>query len=213
MSLLTPLVKLLQIAINRYLAYDPEAPKQLQTMQNKVVKLSFEPLSICLYVVINQDGLDIVDELSEPADTTIIGSPLALAMMGIQESSVASLFSGEVRIEGDAELGADFQQFLKNIEVDWQEPLSELTGDVVAHQFGELVDSFHSWFQESSANDALNLAEYYREEKKLLPSIFEMEKFKQDVDAIRLSADRLEAKVQRLMDAKNKNDKKVDNEA
>ena len=198
MSLVTPFVKPLQIAINRYLDYDPEVPKQLEKMQGKVVALNFKPLDIQLFIHITRDGLDICDEASTEPDTTITGSPLALAMMGLNKSATSSLFSGDVVIEGDTELGTKFQKFLENIEVDWEEPLSAITGDVIAHQAGNFVKDLSAWIQETTKTNALNTAEYFREEQQMLPSTFEEERFKKEVDDLRLSTDRLEAKIQRL---------------
>ena len=202
MSLLSPLVKPLQIAINRYLAYDPEVPKQLAAMQGKVVELHFLILDLSVYIVINADDLDICDDYTGVVDTTISGSPIALAMMGMQQSSTSSLFSGEVTIDGDLELGTKFQAFLDNIEVDWEEPLSQLSGDVVAQQMGDVLRGVASWLQQSTETNSLNVSEYLREEQAVLPSKYEVERFKRDVDDVRLSVDRLEAKVQRLIKQK-----------
>ncbi|ORU90940.1 MAG: sterol-binding protein [Cycloclasticus sp. symbiont of Poecilosclerida sp. M] len=203
MSVLTPFVKPLQIAINRYLAYDPEASKQLAKMQNGVVELHFKFVDISLFIMLTADGLDICDEFDGDADTKISGSPLALALMGLQESSTSSLFSGDVVIEGNTELGNQFQQFLKNIEVDWEEPLSKITGDVIANQAGEFVRDFSARLKESSKTNGLNVSEFLREEQHILPSKFEVGKFKKQVDEMRLSVDRLEAKAQRLIAAKD----------
>ena len=112
MSLVTPFIKPLQIAINRYLDYDPEVPKQLEKMQGKVVALHFQQLDFSLFIVITADGLDIRDVFESEVDTTISGSPWALAVMGLSESSTSSLFSGDVVIQGDTELGSQFQTFL-----------------------------------------------------------------------------------------------------
>lgn len=202
MSLLSPLVKPLQIAINRYLAYDPEVPKQLAAMQGKVVELHFLILDLSVYIVINADDLDICDDYTGVVDTTISGSPIALAMMGMQQSSTSSLFSGEVTIDGDLELGTKFQAFLDNIEVDWEEPLSQLSGDVVAQQMGDVLRGVASWLQQSTETNSLNVSEYLREEQAVLPSKYEVERFKREVDDVRLSVDRLEAKVQRLIKQK-----------
>ena len=199
MSLITPLLKPLQMAINRYLDYDPEAPKQLAKMQGKVVALNFQPLDIKLFVMLTRDGIDLLDDTEADADTTITGSPLSLAMMGMHESPTTSLFSGDVLIEGDLELGNRFQAFLDNIDVDWEEPLSQLTGDVVANQIGHFARDMAAWVKETSKTNAMNVAEFFREEEQMLPSKFEVERFKRNVDELRLSADRLDAKVQRLM--------------
>ena len=199
MSLLSPLVKPLQIALNRYLDYDPEVPKQLLAMQGNVVELHFRSLELSLYILINATDLDICEEYDGPVDTTISGSPIALAMMGLQSSSVSSLFSGEVTIVGDTELGSRFQALLDNVEVDWEEPLSQLSGDVIAQQVGGLLRGVAGWLEESTNTNALNVSEYLREEQAMLPSKFDEERFKREVDDLRLAVDRLEAKVERLM--------------
>jgi len=201
-SLVTPFLKPLQIAVNRYLDYDPEVPKQLARMQGKVVELHFQQLELSLYIIMTADGLDIREELDGDVDTTISGSPLALAMMGLQASSTSSLFSGDVVIEGNTELGGQFQKFLENIEVDWEEPLSQITGDVMANQLGNFFRDLSEWTQETAKTNALNTSEYFQEEQNMLPSKFEVDKFKAGVDELRLSVDRLEAKVQRLMASK-----------
>jgi len=211
MSLVTPFLKPLQIAINRYLDLDPEAPKQLAKMQGKVVLLHFQPWDIQLFVMLTRDGVDLLDEMDGEADTTISGSPLSLAMMNVHESSTSSLFAGDVTIEGDLELGNQFQAFIKNVEVDWEEPLSQLTGDVVANQLGQLAQGVSSWLQDASKTNAMNLAEFASEEQRLLPSKFEVERFKKGVDELCFATDRIEAKIQRLMThQKNKNEPEKD---
>ncbi len=199
MSLVTPFIKPLQIAINRYLDYDPEVPKQLEKMQGKVVALHFQQLDFSLFIVITADGLDIRDVFESEVDTTISGSPWALAVMGLSESSTSSLFSGDVVIQGDTELGSQFQTFLENIGVDWEEPLSTITGDVVANQLGNVVRDLSLWVKETTKTNGLNVSEYFREEQRMLPSRFEVNKFKRSIDELRLSVDRLEAKIQRYV--------------
>jgi len=92
--------------------------------------------------------------------------------------------------------------------VDWEEPLSKLTGDVVANQLGNAVRDVSGWLRDATKTNALNVSEYFREEEAMLPSKFEVNKFKANVDELRLSVDRLEAKVQRLIASK----RKLDNE-
>jgi ubiquinone biosynthesis protein UbiJ len=170
-----------------------------------VVALNFQPLDIKLFVILTCDGIDLQDDMEVEADTTITGSPMSLAMMGVHESSTTSLFSGDVKIEGDIELGNQFQAFLENVEVDWEEPLSQITGDVIANQVGNAVRDFSAWLKESSETNGLNVSEYFREEQNMLPSKFEVERFKKNIDELRFSADRLEAKVNRLITKIQKN--------
>ncbi|MGB1540948.1 MAG: ubiquinone biosynthesis accessory factor UbiJ, partial [Cycloclasticus sp.] len=162
-------------------------------------KIHFQQLDFSLFIVITADGLDIREVFESEVDTTISGSPWALAVMGLSESSTSSLFSGDVVIQGDTELGSQFQTFLEKIEVDWEEPLSTITGDVVANQLGNVVRDLSVWVQETTKTNGLNVSEYFREEQRMLPSRFEVNKFKRSVDELRLSVDRLEAKIQRYV--------------
>ena len=75
MSLVSPFLKPLQIAVNRYLDYDPEVPKQLARMEGRVIELHFQQLELSLYMIISADGLDIREVFEGNADTTISGSP------------------------------------------------------------------------------------------------------------------------------------------
>lgn len=198
MSLLTPLLKPLQIAINRLLAMDPESSAQLARFENKVIEIYLQPPGLSVYMILGAGGLDLLDELDGQADTRMMGSPLQLGLMGLRDQGTRPLFSGNVTIEGDIQLGQDFQRFLKQLDIDFEEPVAQVFGDVVAHQLGESARALAAWGREAAESFDANVSEYLREETQTLPGQFEIDRFNRDVDTLRLDTDRLEAKVQRL---------------
>jgi ubiquinone biosynthesis protein UbiJ len=108
------------------------------------------------------------------------------------------MFKGRIRIDGDTEAGHRFKQILAAVNVDWEEQLSQYTGDVIAHQIGRLWRHGKNWVQDSRQRLDRNLSEYLQEEIKLLPRQDEIEQFMSDVDTLRADADRLLTRFDRL---------------
>jgi ubiquinone biosynthesis protein UbiJ len=105
-----------------------------------------------------------------------------------------------VEIQGDSELGHRFGNLLGKLEIDWEEQLSKLTGDLLAHQTGNLVRGAGAWARAARASLAQDLPEYLQEELGLLPSRIEVGEFLAEVDRLRDDAERLEQRIQRLAD-------------
>jgi ubiquinone biosynthesis protein UbiJ len=138
------------------------------------------------------------DGLDPDPDTVIHGTPTALMRLASSETSTQELFSGDVRIEGDVRLGTRLRQLLARAEIDWEEQLSGLLGDVAAHQLGRGLRSIRQWTRRSRGALADDLGEYLTEESQLLPPRPEAEAFMAEVDALRDDVERLAVRVQRL---------------
>jgi ubiquinone biosynthesis protein UbiJ len=121
-----------------------------------------------------------------------------LARLGSEHRRSDQLFSGAVEIQGDSELGHRFGNLLGELDIDWEEHLSKLTGDLLAHQTGNLVRGVGAWGHAARASLAQDLPEYLQEELRLLPSRIEVEEFLAEVDHLRDDAERLEQRIRRL---------------
>jgi ubiquinone biosynthesis protein UbiJ len=108
------------------------------------------------------------------------------------------MFKGRIRIDGDTESGHRFKQLLATVNIDWEEQLSQYSGDVIAHQLGRFLRHGKEWLQDSRQRLDRNLSEYLQEEIKLLPQQEEVDQFMSDVDALRADTDRLLARFERL---------------
>ncbi len=108
------------------------------------------------------------------------------------------LFSGNVEIRGDIETGQRFRELLAEIDADWEEPLARIGGDVFAHQVGNIVRTTSRWAATGVDRLADYLSEYVKEEARVLPTRIELENLFDDIDKLRMAADRLEARLQRL---------------
>jgi len=188
----------LETALNRCLALDSESWAQLKALHGRVIGLEILGLGITLYLVPAPNGIQIFDRIEGEPDCTLSGTPLGLARLGASRDKAGELFTGQVRVQGDTELGKSFGELLAGLEVDWEELLASLTGDVAAHQIGRRLRGVGRWGRSAWHTLEQDLGEYLQEEACLLPSAAEIEAFQADVDLLREDVDRLEARIQRL---------------
>ncbi len=206
------LVGAMETALNAYLALDPQVQEKLAQLQGRVIAIELEsapgtPL-LTFYVLPGENGIELLTQYAGEADTILSGMPLALAKMSLVSKFEAikpdypdtgeDLFSDEVVIRGDVELGQHFRRILDEMDIDWEEHLSHLTGDIVAHKTGNVVREVGQWWQQALGTLASDAGEFMQQESELLPEADELSQFMQEVDLLRSDLDRLEERVQRL---------------
>ena len=192
----------LESAINRYLRLDPESGKRLAGLAGRCINIHLEGLNVDLYIHPDEHGLQLKDSIEGEADTTLQGTPLALARLGLGSNTEKSLFSGDVVISGDVETGQTFKAILDELDIDWEEQVSHLTGDIVAHQLGNLARRGRHALRHGLNTLEQDIGEYLQEELRVLPTRIETENFSNDVTRIGMDVERLEARVKRLQSAR-----------
>jgi ubiquinone biosynthesis protein UbiJ len=98
---------LVETAINRYLALDPEMLDKMEEFSGKVIKLEIIGLNKTLYMLPDSRGIRVRTEYEGEADTTLRGTPISLFKMGLAANAAKLLLKGEVEISGDTRLGTD----------------------------------------------------------------------------------------------------------
>jgi ubiquinone biosynthesis protein UbiJ len=195
--LLTPLESL----FNRNIAASSAARAACQRLEGKTLAVHLasapqQPL-LSLYFSCSRDRMSIAANSAAPAAATLSGSPLAyLSMIGNQPESV--MRSGGVHIEGDAEVAQAFRDLLKAAQPDVEEELSRVVGDVAAHQLGNFARGAMQFGQRVANTFAQNMAEYLQEETRDVVTRIEVDEFVTDVDRLRESVDRAEARLLRI---------------
>jgi ubiquinone biosynthesis accessory factor UbiJ len=177
---------------------DPDALRRLAAMEGRVIGLELRGLELRLYLLPGADGIQVLGSYEDEPDTWLSGAPLSMMRLGLGRSPMGTLLAGDVEIRGDADLGRRFKEILDGIAIDWEEPLARVTGDVVAHQLGNLARGAREWGRRAAEGLASDLGEYLQEERRELPSRAEVEVFLDGVDRLRIDTERLEARVARL---------------
>ncbi len=207
-SLPASLLAGLEAALNRYLRLDPDAMVRMAALQQRSIAIELTPLQLTLYVVPGANGVQLRSQVESGPDTVLRGTPLGLAQLGLGSQSGKTLFSGSVTIEGDVETGQAFKAILDEMDIDWEEQLSRLTGDVVAHQLGNTARRAASALRHGRRTLEQDLGEFLQEELRVLPTRIETENFSADVARLGMDTDRLAARVRRLQTPPGKADRR-----
>lgn len=192
---------LLENAFNRYLALDPEAPEKLCALDGQVICIDIRGSGKRIYLSITGNRVIFLDAYDDEPDATIIGSPAALIKLGARRDTAPLFFSGEVEIRGNTRLGRQFKSLLADMDIDWEEHLSRLVGDIAAHRISNAFHTLRSWGRSAAGNFADDVGEYLQEESRDVVSEAEMAFFCQQVDELRDGADRIKARIDRLSES------------
>ncbi|MFV1973935.1 MAG: SCP2 domain-containing protein [Thiohalobacterales bacterium] len=188
----------LESALNRYLAMDPDAGTRLQPLDGRTIALELRGFDLAIYLRIAGGRVSVLQEAEMEADATIRGTPLGFSRLGLGGDPAATLFSGDVSISGDVETGQAFKAVLDELDIDWEEQLAGITGDMVARRLGNAARSTGNWLRRGRATLEQDLGEYLQEELRVVPTRIEIENFIGDVDRLRMDLERLEARIRRL---------------
>ncbi len=184
--------------LTNYISLDPDAALWLTPLSGKIVAINLQPFNQITYLQVHDAGLQLLEEFQGEADTTLTGTPVAFGLMGLSKNPMRSLFSGEIEISGDSHTGRQFQKLFKNLNIDWEEQLSKVTGDVAAHKIGNGLKGAQEWTEEAIETFNLNTGEFLQEETRDLPARPEVDYFYEEVDKVRANTDRLEARLKLL---------------
>lgn len=187
-------------SLNLALSLDPVATERLEGLQGSRIAVDLSGLGQFLLIVgARQIRIASIDE-EDGADCSIRGTPVDLIRMTRGGKTV----SGKIQLEGNTELATQLGRILGGLEVDWEEQLSRITGDVLASQAGNMVRDLRDWGRNTRFNLSADLGEYLQEEVRLLPCRLEVEEFLDGVDQVRDHTERLAARIELLRTALEK---------
>ncbi len=204
MQLSTTLLATIESALNAWLALDGATLPKFNNMQGKIICLHISGLEVKLFFLPNQDEIAVMGNYTGTPDTTIKGAPMTLMHLGTSSHSGKALLDSHVFIEGDTHLGAEFSRILSEIDIDWEDIMSQFVGDSIAYQAGQLVSGSANWLKEKHQMIQSETTEYLTEDVQLIPTEAEVNHYLDQVDELRMSVDRLEARINNyIKDATN----------
>ena len=174
------------------LRLDPETAERLDLLDGKVIRVRVTSPEVNVVFSVVDRGINVFSEFDGDVDITLTGTLAALRTL---QTGNDALYRGDVKIDGDMQLAKSLKEVISGVELDWQEWLSPVTGDTVAHQLGIAAERFSTWFDRTSSAMRDNTREYLQEEVELLAPSSEVDYFCSDVDELRACVDRLEAQL------------------
>ena len=188
----------LESLINRYLKLDEQALSQLQQLAGKTFKLEIEDWGIVFFILITPQGIQLQQHINTPPSTTIRGKLNGLFKLSLAKGSNTALFDNKIAVEGDLNAGEALRHIFTAIDIDWEEQLSKLVGDIAAYKIGTAVHAVGNAFKKAQKTLGLNIKDFLQLEINALPLRKDVNHFMDAVTTLRFDVDRLEARLHRL---------------
>jgi ubiquinone biosynthesis protein UbiJ len=169
---------ILSSLINFTLDRDPEKSAKLQHYNGKIIELEILPLALTLYLIIENTHLRISQE-SENTPTV----------------NIRITTHKNIEVTGDLVFLQDFKNIMSEIDPDWEESLSTLIGDPLAHAIGNFFRGANQTQKDFRKTFGRNLTEYLQEETNYLPTRDEADDFYTQVDKLHLDVERIAARI------------------
>lgn len=192
------LVSVLKTALNALLQLDPASQQRLHKLQGKVVSIEFLPFHFTLQILFNDNTLYVQEEALLEPDVTIRGTPLQMTALAFNQDKKQQFFAEDITIQGNADLAQDVLHLFNHLHIDWEELLSNVVGDTPAYHAAKWVRRTGKWLRSIEQTLTNNVNEYVHEEKQWLPTREALQDFFNDIDALRMDVDRIEAKLGKL---------------
>lgn len=183
--------------LNRNIAATTPARALAVELDESVIAIRVRDSALAMYFIFDDEAVALATDYGEEPDVLISGSLVTLARM-LGGTGEAAIRSGDVELSGDAATAQRFQKLLTFARPDFEEELSRVVGDVAAHRIGELARGLGGWFRETRATMHENIREYLQEEKRSLPTRYEVERFADQVGELRDDVERTAARLDRL---------------
>ncbi len=127
-------------------------------------------------------------------DLVITTKPSAIPYLLLRDEAVMS----EVELNGSTDLAQVVRLLFLELEWDFEEDLSRVFGDVLAHRMASTGRSLFSWQRDAGVRLAQNFSEYWTEENPLIARRADTVQFGSDVERLRDDTERLEKRIERL---------------
>lgn len=187
--------------INYLLSKDNHVREQIVQFVGKSLEIKVHTPTMYVTAFINSDRISLnatsAEELSIKATASVSGEATELLNI-LASNKEAPLANLKIEIAGDAQFVQELLKAIQSLDIQWSDLATPITGDVVTNEVDELVKGLKVWGSDAKKRIKRNLNDYMIEEARYVPYVANVEKFKEDLDALRFKIDRVKAKTDLL---------------
>jgi len=198
MNPLETLLRPLAAFLNRQIQAKTPARELCAKLEDRVFAVRVKDTALAMYIIVGPGEISLASEYSDDPDVIVSGSLLSLARFAGPEGD-AALRDSAIDLTGDEEIALQFQDLLRYGRPDLEEELSGFVGDVVANTVGEFARNLERWGKEARSTLRQNVSEYLQEESRTVPSRYEIDVFRQQVESLQDDVGRFEVRLKRLV--------------
>lgn len=182
--------------VNQALRFDPATRQRLAALDGKCLYIETEAPRLSFLVQIRPDRIRLSAEAEQRPHATIEAHSVALLKLALSQQP--QLIGGPLRVHGQVQLIEQLHAIAKQLDIDWEEPLGLLLGDIASHQIGQQVRGLFGFARKAAKTFLMNSSEFLQQEQEMLPVRWEIEEFIDESQDLRADLERLEARTQRL---------------
>lgn len=195
-----PLVTaVIETSLNTFVNDDPALVRRLSRLKGQIIQVNLKELNKTLTFVFSQQ-IDVLSEYEGQPDCYLSLNLSVLPELREQSNITKLIKQDKLILEGDIQLAQKFAQLMTDCKPDLEEWLSRVTGDVVAHTLVQGVKNVGGLMAKQATKHQNHLAQVLTEEWKIAPAALEVAHFCDQVDDVKSSAARLEAKLNALLE-------------
>lgn len=195
-----PLVTaVIETSLNTFVNDDPALVRRLSRLKGQIIQVHLKELNKTLTFVFSQQ-IDVLSEYEGQPDCYLSLNLSVLPELREQSNITKLIKQDKLILEGDIQLAQKFAQLMTDCKPDLEEWLSRVTGDVVAHTLVQGVKNVGGLVAKQATKHQNHLAQVLTEEWKIAPAPLEVAHFCDQVDDVKSSAARLEAKLNALLE-------------
>ncbi|CDT89003.1 ubiquinone biosynthesis accessory factor UbiJ [Vibrio coralliirubri] len=195
-----PLVTaVIETSLNTFVNDDPALVRRLSRIKGQIIQVNLKELNKTLTFVFSQQ-IDVLSEYEGQPDCYLSLNLSVLPELREQSNITKLIKQDKLILEGDIQLAQKFAQLMTDCKPDLEEWLSRVTGDVVAHTLVQGVKNVGGFVAKQATKHQNHVAQVLTEEWKIAPAPLEVAHFCDQVDDVKSSAARLEAKLNALLE-------------
>lgn len=180
-------------ALNHVITQSGWALPRLAKFFGKTARFDIAPFSFAFSI--QEDGSLLAAAQGVSADAHCIIAPSLLPRLALHDEKAHA----DIKSTGDAALLAEIFYLSRHLRWDAAEDLSRVTGDIAAERIVQLAKAGQQQVRDTALNLSQALAEYWTEERPLLAKPAHVAAFVQQVDTLRDDVERLEQRINKLL--------------
>jgi ubiquinone biosynthesis protein UbiJ len=199
----------IELAMNQLLKLDDDSQQRLKKLSGKSLQVAIKELPWPLLFTFSEQ-IDVrtvfasdkdLDPIPEPADCLIELDLETLPKLKDSSQLTKLIQQKQLSLIGDIYVAQTFSALLKDLDIDWEEQLSQYTGDVVAHQTFTSMRTMFDTAKAQIEQSTIELGERLTQSDSIAVKPSEVIEFSRDVSVLRSATERLSARVALLEQA------------
>ena len=187
----------LEAAINAALRLDPGSRQRLAELDGHVFHWQCTSPALDLYFIPGEE-VRLCGLYEAPVDTNLKGSAQEFFKLATASDPASALINGELELHGDSQALIALQKIGSQLDIDWEQPITDLFGDVAGHMISEGLRGMHQFGLQLLRGLKRQADDYLFEEASLTPARWETEQLFDQIDDSVQRSERLQAKLGRL---------------